>query len=59
MEKRLVDLFGVALRQRLPDPTWERVPDDMIRLLIEIEEVETGAAASRADTTKDWKLQPL
>jgi hypothetical protein len=37
MNYALVPKLGTELRGLLPDTTWQRVPDRMLRLLVEVE----------------------
>jgi hypothetical protein len=40
MPMELAHVFGAVLRKKMPDATWERIPDAMLRLLVEIEKAE-------------------
>jgi hypothetical protein len=43
--------LGRTLRESLPDVTWQRVPNEMLRLLVKISEAEARKERSgQADT---------
>jgi hypothetical protein len=47
-----IPALGAKIRKALPDVTWRRVPEPMLRLLVEIEKVE-GRQRREPDTGAD------
>jgi hypothetical protein len=38
----LAKRFGVTIREEVPEVTWQRIPEPMLKLLVEITEAETA-----------------
>jgi hypothetical protein len=38
----LAKRFGATIREEVPEVTWQRLPEPMLKLLVDITEAETG-----------------
>jgi hypothetical protein len=44
----LAKRFGVTIREEMPEVTWQRIPEPMLKLLVEITEAETAPGQDNA-----------